>query len=105
MAIIISCFIMISIEEIVKCYTYARNATHRSVKKAKRAMIVALIISLGFAFANTVSIITLFFHMHVNLGWFGISRFILVVTALGIPLHVLCGYLSGLLYTKSANNI
>ena len=47
-------FTHVAVGEFAKCYVYAKNGTHERVKKGKRAMIISLIIALGFTFGESL---------------------------------------------------
>jgi len=93
---------MIVVGEFFKCVAYANTATHKSVKKSKRPMIVALIISLGFGFAESLALLSIIERTNHRFSW-DLMTFIGSAFAIGTPLHVICGYLSGILNSLDSN--
>lgn len=104
-AILLSIMSMAIVGELLKALMYHLNSTHEDLYKPQRAVIVSLIISMGFAFGESLSIISIIWYAAPNLDFAQeLIVFSLTAFVLGTPLHMLCGYLSGILNTLDDNN-
>jgi len=105
LAILMSAISMATIGEVLKASMYHLNSTHEDLYKPKRAIIVSLIISMGFAFGESLYIISNILYIAPNLDFVSeVWIFIGTACVLGTPLHILCGCFSGVLNTLDDNN-
>lgn len=93
-------FFHVIIGEILKCYAFTRNINNKRFKKAKRTMIVSIIIALGFSFGESIHLVHAFFGIvEQNPTFNHIVGFMTITILIGQPLHLVCGYLCGVLNT------
>jgi hypothetical protein len=91
-------------EEILKVYVFHFNKIQRAYQHVQRNLVVSTLISTGFYFAESISMIFVLYTYDLQTS-LELYLYTVISMIYGTPLNIVSGYLSGLVWSQKDKNV